>query len=109
MGFLGLVCKVGHDENLLTYWVQSDLNPTRSIFRLPVTLMLGIVWTVVLVLISIELMQPEEPHPDSIEYQSRVDQGSNLYRRGTLEDIQLKEPAVQPGEGIIASRIQRKD
>ena len=55
------------------------------------------------VLISIELMQPEEPHPDSIEYQSRVDQGARsnpgLYSmgRGTLDDIQLKEPAIQPG------------
>ena len=69
--------------------------------------MLGVVWTVVLVLASIELVQPEEPHPDSIEYQARVDQGARssnpgLYslKRGTIEDIQLKEPAIQPAEAI---------
>jgi len=78
----------------------------RSIFRLPVPLMLGVVWTVVFVLVSLELMLPEEPHPDSIEYQSRVDQGARsnpgLYsmKRGTIEDIKLKEPAIQPAEAI---------
>jgi len=87
---------------LLGSWVVF----ARSVFRLPVLLMLGIVWTVVFVLISIELMQSEEPHPDSIEYQYRVDQGTRsnpgLYSmgRGTLEDIQLKEPAIQPTEAI---------
>ena len=86
--------------------LTGNLYPTRSIFRLPVPLMLGLVWTVVFLLIGIELMQPEEPHPDSIEYQSRVDQGAmsnpGLYSvgRGTLEDIQLKEPAIQPAEAI---------
>ena len=35
--------------------------------------MLGVVWTVVFVLVGIELTQPEEPHPDSIDHQSRVD------------------------------------
>ena len=68
--------------------------------------MLGIVWTVVFVLVGIELMQPEEPHPDSIEHQSGVDQGARsnpgLYsvRKGTLEDIQMKEPALQTAEAI---------
>jgi len=88
---------------------------TRSIFRLPVPLMLGVVWTVVLVLASIELVQPEEPHPDSIEYQARVDQGARssnpgLYslKRGTIEDIQLKELAIQPAEAT-RSVMQRKD
>ena len=95
--------------------LPSQLYSTRSIFRLPVPLMLGMVWSVVFVLISIELMQPEEPHPDSIEYQSRVDQGARsnpgLYslRRGTLEDIELKEPAIQPAEDAIRSVSDSKE
>ena len=68
--------------------------------------MLGVVWTVVFVLVGLELMQPEEPHPDSIEHQSGVDHvarsSTGLYsgRKGTLEDIQMKEPAIQQAEAI---------
>ena len=66
--------------------------------------MLGIVWTVVFVLVGIELMQPEEPHPDSIEHQSGARSNPGLYsvRKGTLEDIQTKEPAIQPAEAITS-------
>ena len=58
------------------------------------------------VLVGIELTQPEEPHPDSIDHQSRVDHGARsnpgLYsvRKGTLEDIQMKEPAIHQAEAI---------
>ena len=75
----------------------------RSIFRLPIPLTLGFVWALVLVLISFELLQPEEPHPDFVENQSRENQAANsapsIYerRRGTLDDIHI-HPAIQPVE-----------
>jgi len=73
---------------------------TRSIFHLPVPLTLGVVWTVVLVLISIEIMQPEEK-PDFVEHQSKVTElarqraAHDCVKRGTLEDIQLEKPATR--------------
>ena len=65
-------------------------------------LTLGVVWTVVLVLISIEIMQPEEePRPDCVdEHQSKVMElareaaAHDCVKRGTLEDIQLEKPAT---------------
>ena len=76
------------------------INLHRSIFHLPVPLTLGVVWTVVLVLISIEIMQPEEK-PDFVEHQSKVTElarqraSHDCVKRGTLEDIQLEKPATR--------------
>ena len=77
------------------------INLHRSIFHLPVPLTLGVVWTVVLVLISIEIMQPEEePRPYCVEHQSKVTElarqaaAHDCVKRGTLEDIQLEKPAT---------------
>ena len=65
-------------------------------------LTLGVVWTVVLVLISIEIMQPEEkPRPDCVEHQSKLRELAtqaavhDCVKRGTLEDIQLEKPAAR--------------
>ena len=63
-------------------------------------LTLGVVWTMVLVLISIEIMQPEEElRPDCVdEHQFKVTELARQaarVKRGTLEDIQLEKPATR--------------